>query len=144
MSNEVIATWVRHVWQQIHESEAKGMQQFFADDYVRHASEADYNRDQFVATLRERHEAFPDLVTTIEDVVVDGDRVAYRWSSVGHHEGTYLGVPATGKLVNASGITISRIADGRIAEDWASWNKVSVLHSLGVLPIFPPGTATLS
>lgn len=138
MSSDAVSAWLRHVWQQIHASEAKSMQQFFADDYVRHSSEADYSRDDFVSTLRERHEAFPDLVSTIEDIVVDGDKLAYRWTSTGHHEGTYLGVPPTGKLVTASGITISRIQDGKIAEDWATWNKVSVLHSLGVIPIFPP------
>ena len=140
MGNETIVAWVHHIWEQINQGAAVGMQQFFTDDYVRHASEADYSRDEFVAILQERHEAFPDLVTKIDDVIVDRDRVAYRWSSVGHHGGIYLGVPPTGRLVTASGITISRMRDGKIAEDWASWNKVSVLHSLGVLPIFPPGS----
>lgn len=137
MGNETVAGWVRHVWQQVQDSEAKGMQQqFFAADYVRHSTEADYTLDEFVTILRERREAFPDLVTTIEDVVVDGDRVAYRWSSVGHHQGVYLGVPPTGRRVKASGITISRIQKGKFAEDRASWNKVSVLRNLVSFPFF--------
>ncbi|MCZ2849879.1 ester cyclase [Modestobacter sp. VKM Ac-2978] len=141
MGNDGVVGWIHYVWDQINKSAAQGMHQFFTDDYVRHASEADYSREEFVDTLRERHQAFPDLVSRIDDVIVDGDRLAYRWSSTGHHEGPYLGVPPTGKLVTASGITISALRGGKIAEEWASWNKVSVLHSLGVLPIFPPRSA---
>jgi len=109
---------------------------FLTDDYVRHSSEGDYTRDGFRAVLAALHAGFPDLVSSIEDAVVEGDRIAYRWTSEGTHLGEYMGVPATRKRVNAHGITISRIApDGRIAEDWASWNKVSVLHALGIIPI---------
>lgn len=112
------------------------MERYFADDYVRHSSEGDYTRDGFRDVLAALHAGFPDLVSTIEDTVVEGDRIAYRWRSEGTHLGEYMGVPATGKRVTAAGIAISRIgADGRIAEDWASWNKVSVLHALGIIPI---------
>jgi predicted ester cyclase len=46
-----------------------------------------------------------------------------------------MGVPPTHKRVTAEGLTISRFSDGRIAEEWASWNKVAVLHRLGIFPI---------
>lgn len=112
------------------------MDRFFTEDYVRHSSEGDYTRDGFRDVLAALHAGFPDLVSTTEDTVVEGDRIAYRWTSEGTHLGEYMGIPATKKRVTARGITISRIApDGRIAEDWASWNKVSVLHALGVIPI---------
>jgi predicted ester cyclase len=47
-----------------------------------------------------------------------------------------MGVPPTYRSITFSGMTISRFdPDGRIAEDWASWNRVSVLHSLGIVPL---------
>jgi predicted ester cyclase len=48
-----------------------------------------------------------------------------------------MGVPPTHKRITATGITISRLEGGRIVEEWASWNKVSVLHTLGIIPIGP-------
>lgn len=108
---------------------------YFAEDYVRHADEGQYTRSGYREVIRELHTAFPDLDATLSEIVADGDRVAYRWVSTGIHEGVYMGVPATHRRVTATGLTISRFADGKIVEEWASWNKVSVLHRLGIIPI---------
>ena len=129
------AQLVREMWVAVSERGPAAMLDYLAEDYVRHASERDYTREEFVEILTERHEAFPDLRSVTEDVVDGGDRVAYRWSSLGTHRGIYLRIPPTGRPVRAEGITISRCENGLIVEDWASWNKNSVLHSLGILPI---------
>jgi steroid delta-isomerase-like uncharacterized protein len=118
------------------EKRLEAMPEFFAEDFVRHSSEGDYSREQFAAVVAALHAGFPDLEARIEDTVVDGDKVAYRWVSDGTHLGEYLGVPPTNRRVRATGITISRFgADGRMVEDWASWNKTSVLHTLGIIPL---------
>jgi steroid delta-isomerase-like uncharacterized protein len=111
------------------------IERFFAVDYVRHSSEGDYTREGLAKMLGGLFAGFPDLSTVTEDVICEADRVAYRWVSTGTHLGPYMGVPATHKRVVATGITISRFEEGLIAEDWASWNKVSVLHDLGIIPI---------
>lgn len=109
---------------------------YFDPAYVRHSEEGDYSREEFAAVLAALHAGFPDLTSEVADVVCEGDRVAYRWVSEGTHRGEYMGVPATNRRVRATGITISRFGpDGRLLEDWASWNKVSVLHALGIIPI---------
>jgi steroid delta-isomerase-like uncharacterized protein len=125
------------VWRTLDdEGRFEEMGRFFADDYVRHADEGDQSREEFRAGLEALRAAFPDLNSTVSDVLVDGDRAAYRWAATGTHQAPYLGAPATRRRVTASGITISRFdADGRILEDWASWNRTSVLHSLGIIPI---------
>jgi predicted ester cyclase len=71
----------------------------------------------------------------LSEIVAEGDLVAWRWVGAGTHEHSYMGVPATHKRVGAEGLTISRFRDGLIAEEWASWNKVTVLHRLGIFPI---------
>jgi steroid delta-isomerase-like uncharacterized protein len=108
---------------------------YFSEDYVRHSGEDDYSRDEFAEVLKSLYAGFPDLITTTEDLVAEGDRVAYRWVSVGTHLGPYLGVPPTYRRVKASGITLSRLEAGVIVEDWTSWDKASVLHQLGIIPI---------
>lgn len=124
-------------WTEIEdEGHADAIERFFADDYVRHSSDGTYTRDEFRDVLKALHDGFPDMKFSFADSVEDGDRVAYRWESVGTHLGTYMGVPPTHKRITATGITISRFnEEGKIVEDWASWNKVSVLHSLGIIPI---------
>ncbi|MFG2934406.1 ester cyclase [Streptomyces sp. NPDC048282] len=89
------------------------------------------------ATLQSLYTAFPDFHTAIDVVVAEGDWVTYRWTATARHLGDYLGVPSTGKFIEAVGISMIRFEDGRIREERSSWNKVDVLHQLGVLPISP-------
>jgi steroid delta-isomerase-like uncharacterized protein len=78
--------------------------------------------------------AFPDIRLTIEDEIAEGDRVVTRWTATGTHEAELFGIPPTGKQATVSGITISRIADGRIAENWISWDTLGLLQQLGAVP----------
>lgn len=91
--------------------------------------------DEFITNVRELHAAFPDHRTVIEEFIHAGDKVVTRWSSRGTHEREYFGVPATGREVAAMGITISRFEEGRIAEEWVSWDARYVLRALGVTRI---------
>jgi steroid delta-isomerase-like uncharacterized protein len=64
--------------------------------------------------------AFPDLKATVDDIFAEGDRVAYRWSTRGTHLGDWLGIPPTGNHMAATGISIFRIAGGKVVEGWTS------------------------
>lgn len=77
---------------------------------------------------------FPALRQTIDDVVVDGDRVVYRATLQGKNTGEFLGVAPTGKSVNVSDVTWLRLADGKIAEWWYDCNLLEVMQQLGVVP----------
>ena len=78
--------------------------------------------------------AFPDLGITPEELIAEGDKVTMRYSWRGTHKGELMGIPATGKQVTASGISILRIANGKIAEQWDNFDN------LGMIP--PPGQAS--
>jgi steroid delta-isomerase-like uncharacterized protein len=62
--------------------------------------------------------AFPDLHTTLEDVLVDGDRVVVRGTDRGTHRGEFMGIPATGRRIAVTWIEVFRIEDGKAAEGW--------------------------
>ncbi|WKZ82932.1 MAG: ester cyclase [Acidimicrobiia bacterium] len=64
------------------------------------------------------HEAMPDRVSTVVMQVAEGDLVVTRWVSHGTQTGPLMGRPPTNQPVEVHGITISRIEDGLIAEDW--------------------------
>lgn len=77
---------------------------------------------------------FPDVQFTVEDIFAEGDKVATRWKAVGTHKGPLMGMDPTGKQVTVTGVSISRIADGVIAEEWVYRDSIGMLRQLGVVP----------
>ncbi len=78
--------------------------------------------------------AFPDLHFTVEEVIADGDKVVARYSARGTHKGELNGIAPTGKSTNVSGVTIARIANGKVAESWVNWDALGLMRQLGVVP----------
>lgn len=78
--------------------------------------------------------AFPDLEMTVEDQIAEGDKVVTRWTARGTHEGDFMGIEATGKTTAVAGMTVHRLADGKIAEAWAHWDTMGLMQQLGVIP----------
>jgi steroid delta-isomerase-like uncharacterized protein len=76
----------------------------------------------------------PDLSAKLEDLVAEGDKVVVRFTAEGTHEGTLLGVPPTGKRLRISGISIYRLAEGKVVEHWEEGDRLGLLQQLGVIP----------
>jgi len=76
---------------------------------------------------------FPDYQTTIDELIAEGDKVVARITMRGTHTGSFMGIPATGKYVEFTGIYIARIANGKIVEHWGEEDGVGLLTQLGVL-----------
>ena len=75
--------------------------------------------------------AFPDLHFTIEDQLVQGDRVAFRWHATGTHTGPFGAAPATGKPIALDGLIIDRVEGGKVQERWEQWDQSLMLQQLG-------------
>jgi len=86
------------------------------------------------------HAAFPDVHYTNEHIFGEGDLVTDHWIMEGTHQGTFMGIPPTGKRVKVSGIDIFRMADGKIVERWAEIDTLGMLQQLGAVPA-PPQAA---
>lgn len=78
--------------------------------------------------------AFPDLHFKLEDVIAEGDRVVTRVSATGTHERDLPGIPATGRRAEISGFVIARYEDGKVVEDWVSFDFLALFQQLGVIP----------
>jgi steroid delta-isomerase-like uncharacterized protein len=101
---------------------ADAVDEFIAADYVMHPTPSGLppgpeGTKQAIITYRT---AFPDLQATVDDVFAGGDRVALRWSIRGTHLGDWLGVPPTGNHMAATGISVYRIAGGKVVENWTN------------------------
>jgi len=85
----------------------------------------------FVAGYRR---AFPDARSTVEDQVAEDDKVVTRWRAHGTHRGELGQIPPTNREFEMSGVTIERIARGKIVEVWVARDELGLLRRLGVLP----------
>lgn len=107
-----------------------------ASDFIGHSPPNDdipgaEGLKQYISTLRE---AFPDVRLTVEDQIAEGDRVVTRWTARGTHRGEFQGIPPTGKRAQVTGVTISRVANGKFVEGWTNWDTLGLLQQLGAVP----------
>jgi steroid delta-isomerase-like uncharacterized protein len=78
--------------------------------------------------------AFPDANISIEDQLVDGDRVVTRWMGRGTQTGEFLDMPPSGKTVAVTGVQIDRFSGGKIVEEWTLFDQLGMLQQLGAVP----------
>jgi steroid delta-isomerase-like uncharacterized protein len=107
-------------------------EQLYAKDFVNHGIHRDVRLDQ--AALRGWHDAFPDVVVVPEKLIAENDLVTIYWVARGTNTGTGNGLPATGKKAELAGITIWRIVDGKIKEEWSAFDQLTMMQQLGLLP----------
>ena len=76
--------------------------------------------------------AFPDLKFVMEDQLVQGDRVAHRWTCTGTHTGPLGPVPPTGKKATITGLIIDRVVNGKVQERWEQFDNAALMQQLGL------------
>ncbi len=143
MSTEANKAIVRHFEALFNEKQVDGADQFVARDYIDHgalpgqAPGLDGAKRKWAMFIT----AMPDLHVPIEDMVAEGDKVVVRWTAEGTHQGKLLGIPPTGKRLRFSGISIYRLAGGKVAEVWEQFDRLGLMQQLGVVPTRGQGTS---
>jgi steroid delta-isomerase-like uncharacterized protein len=121
------------------------LDEFYSPDVVVHdcsSPVAIQGLDALKAYYSNTHEALPDLKATIDETMVDGDKIILVWTFTGTHSGVFrtpLGeIPPTGKEVKFSGVAIDRLVEGKVVEEWVYFNVLDFLFQLG-FSLAPPG-----
>jgi steroid delta-isomerase-like uncharacterized protein len=111
------------------------LQEVYADDVVMHEPDEDVRGieglKQFISMIRS---ALPDLRITLEDDLGEGNKVVSRWMAQGTHQGELMGIAPTGNQLTFTGITIHRIEDTKIVEEWSNWDALGVMQQIGAVP----------
>jgi steroid delta-isomerase-like uncharacterized protein len=131
MSLEENKTLVRRQQAELwnHTGDLDAAAELFAPDRVEDAK-------QEAANVRR---GFPDLESTIEDLIAEREKVVAHWRAQATHRGEYMSVPPTGKRVSFRGISIYRIEGGQIAESWSVSDLLGMMQQLGA--VREPGQA---
>ena len=104
-----------------------------------HSGDLDAAEELFVAGEAAKQQAadfrrgFPDVTSTIEDLIAEGDKVVARWRSRATHRGDYMGIAPSGKEVEFTGISIYRIEGNKIAESWSVEDRFGLMRQIGAV-----------
>ncbi len=129
----LMRSWFEEVW---NKGRAEAIAEMMAEDAVAHGLSDDAAKPLrgpkgFLPFHAQFHAAFPNIEVVVEDQLGEGDKVATRCSVRGKHEGDSLGFKATQAPVEFTGIVITRIKDGKIAEAWNNFDFMKMYRQLG-------------
>lgn len=129
---ELMRRWFKEVW---NEGRTQTIYDLLAPDAVGIGELEDGGKlrgpAEFVPFVGRIRGAFPDINIVVEDAFGAEDKVVLRWSATMTHRGDRLGMPATGKPVRITGITIARVVDKQIIEGWDNWDQLAMLKQIG-------------
>jgi steroid delta-isomerase-like uncharacterized protein len=130
---QMMRRWFQEVW---NEGRVQTVYDLMAPGAIargQRGAEAEiHGPEEFVNFVHEIRGAFPDIKIELEDIFGAGDKVVMRWSAVMTHTGDALGLPPSGRTVRSRGISIARMADGKIVEGWDNWDQLGMLEQIGV------------
>ena len=120
--------WFEEVWNR---KRRGAITEMLAPGAVLHDGEIDtVGAEGTFAFFDRMNSAFSDLHVTVHDSFAEQDRICVRWSCTAKHTGDALGIPAIGKTMRVTGISVMRVANERLVEGWQNWDMLGMMHQL--------------
>jgi predicted ester cyclase len=131
---EFMHRWFEEVWNNKNEA---AIEEMFDEGGVGYGlgPENIVGPEQFKVFHRAFVAAYPDLRVTVQDSVVEGDKIAVRCKVTGSHNGDGIGVSPTNQPVEFTGMVIVRVKDGKIVEAWNEFNFMEMYRQVGALTL---------
>ena len=136
MSLEENKAVVRRLFEVLNKHNSALLDEFYTHDYINHTLQL-----RGLESLKQLEtmlwKGFPDWHETIEDIIVEGDKVWVRYKVTGTHTGesSYSGITLapTGKKIAFRAVSIYRIVNGKLVEGWTVSDDLNLLKQLGVI-----------
>ena len=120
--------WFEEVW---NARRREAIAELLTPDAVLHESDSETIGPEGFYPFYDRLQAtLSDIHVTVHETLVEGDKLALRWTCTGHHTGGGLGIPATGRPIHVTGLSIMRVENGRLAEAWQNWDMLGLLTQI--------------
>ena len=131
--NEVM---IRQVLELINDRNLDAAFEFYAPDYIYHGPGGQElrGRDGIRGLWTAFLTGFPDLRSSVDDVILEGDKLVLRWTIQGTHTGEFNGIPPSNNQISLSVTEIFRIADGQLVEAWDQYDRLGLLEQIGAMP----------
>ena len=128
MDNQaIVRSYVDRIWNR-HDHTA--IDEVVRADFTQHGRGLKTGREGIHTFYRMIESAFSDIVMTIDDMFGEGDKVVFRWTLQATHSGPFQGLRPSGKPATLTGITILRLENGQIVENWIEQDMAGLIHQL--------------
>jgi steroid delta-isomerase-like uncharacterized protein len=104
--------------------------QIYAKDFVNHGMHRDFNLDEDQAAARWEKQTAPDMKLTVDLMIAEEDFVTAVWTARGTNTARIGWLPATGVKFEERGLTVWRIVDGKIHDEWTSFDELTILRQI--------------
>jgi steroid delta-isomerase-like uncharacterized protein len=133
-TNKALAKrWFEEVW---NEGRRETIRELLAPEAViQDGGDAAVGPDGFYPFFDRMHATFSAMHVTIHDAVAEDDKVCVRWSAQVRHTGNGIGIPATNKTLHTTGITVLRIAGGKLVAGWQNWDMLGLMQQIKDEPV---------
>ena len=88
----------------------------------------------YMNVLRMMRSGFSDVQWSLEETIAEGDKIAARFTMRGTHDGTFFGVPATGRKIEVRAMNFYRLAGGKFVEEYGQPDLLGLLQQIGAMP----------
>ena len=124
---------VKRAYEDLNQKGLAAYYELVTPDHIVHFTDGDMSLEQDRQFNTMFYEAFPDAKATVEQMIAEGDRVAVRVTWIGTHTGKWMDIAPTGNKINITNTAIFRVADGKLAEIWATTDNLRFMQQLGIL-----------
>ena len=135
MSNQSLREFAIQYFDYLDRRDLEGLATLFVPDVTFYGLAPQVlNWEGVKAAMTEFFSAFPDSRMPLDDIIVEGDRIAMRHSFRGTHKAPFQGIPATDRSVVVTAIVTVKVKDGKVVEGWLNADIFGLLQQLGVIP----------
>src|SRR5579872_3028270 len=120
--------WFELVWNQ---GRREAISELLTPEAVIHDGGTDsVGPDGFYPFFDRLNAAFSEFHVNVEDSIAEDDKICVRWSCSAKHTGDGLGMPPTGVTIHITGISILRVAGGKLVEGWQNWDMLGMMEQI--------------
>jgi len=138
MSEDIKTKFHRVVDEAWNKGNLDALDELHSVDYIEHhAPFPDVEGlEAFKQMVVSAHKTYPDFHITIHELILEGDKLASRWSWTGTHLGQtqQLAISPTGKLITLTGSHILHIEGDKLIEGWQFADDLGLLQQFGLAP----------
>ncbi len=136
MSIKENKTIVRRWWDKAVQGDLPALDELVGAGYVYHSPNMPgvETHEQHKQGILGFLNAFPDLQSTVDDMIGAEDKVMLRSTFRGTHNGELMGIPPTGKFAEWTAFAVFRLAEGKVVEEWVLGDMLGLMQQLGIGP----------
>src|ERR1700682_4945149 len=132
-NKQLAKRWFEEVW---NKGRREAIREILAPDAeIQESGEAIKGPEGFYPFFDRMQAAFSDIRVTFHNAIAEGDKVCLRWSCSMTHTGNGLGVPPTRKTLRTTGITVVRVANGKLVAGWQNWDMLGLMQQIKEEPM---------